>query len=306
LIRAVEIDEYEMSADAKAPPRTQPLDKSSQRRVIHAPEMNGFDVLVQLLRIHNLIVILIIAALHILVVAWTIMLAGGLFFASIFGIFLISPILCQYSLIIQETGPAEKDELPAPLREFALREDVWDPFVHLFVSAVACFSAGGLWYFYGPDNSANDAITLVLLLAGAIFFPVVLMTAATDGILENFRPDRLVKVMGSAPISYLSVVLAFIGGGLVYLSGNAGLLHWAISLFHHSGAGPMEAPPWFVPGPLIGFWLALAGLYLLYFACWQLGLIWRKHHTKFPWIAQHFLKGPTPAGAAKEDGPKAA
>lgn len=300
LIRAVEMQSHVISEAAKAAPRTQPVSKSSKRHLVDLPKLSPLDVLVELLRIKNLVVILIIGALHILLVGFAIMLDAGVFFGGIFAIFVLAPVLAQYSLIIQETGPAEKEELPPPMREFGLREDVWDPIVHLFLSALICFGPAAAWWYDTAPSVLNDQIALCLAVLGAVFFPVVMMTASIDGILANFRPDRLVGVIATAAFSYALVVVAFIAGTLIYVDGFFGQVRWGVMLFHHAQAGAPEPRPIYIPNAGVGFCMTLAGLYVLYFACWQLGLIWRAHHDQFPWVAQRFVKE-TPIKAPAKD-----
>jgi hypothetical protein len=298
LIRPLKVEKFIPSAESLRPQRPPPLSKS--RRKLLEPPPKWQWVLREMFRAHNSFVVAVVAALHIVIIASFIVLMGGLFFVVGFELILFSPIICQYALIIQDTGPAEKDELPTPLRDFQFKEDIWDPFIHFMFSFGVCLGPALFVHVDGDPRLVDTPITIVLALAGFFFFPAILMTATNDGTLVNFRPDRVWGVIRADARTYAAVAGMVMLGTLIYLDGMWGQLEWTIRLFHKPSSGAMPPWPWFLPGPALGFLMVVISLYMLYFACWELGIYWRRHHERFPWIHQRFTKqvakdGSTPA-----------
>jgi hypothetical protein len=57
--------------------------------------------------------------------------------------------------------------------------------------------------------------------------------------------------------------------------------------------GTFEMPKeWVLRGAWLSFAAVAGGLYLQYYGCWLLGLIWRTHQAEFGWVAQRFIKEP--------------
>jgi hypothetical protein len=213
----------------------------------------------------------------------------GLAFAFFFVVPLVMLIACvgYYSILVQEIGPGEKDELPVPLRGFELRTDVWDPFVHIFFSAVACFGPAALAQIYCGGDPRSHLPVIALAAAGAFFLPAVFLTACVDGVLVNFRPDRVLGVIGKSLGNYLLIAVAWSAGTVMLVDGIVGCYEAGSWLFAWPGLVPYRSPHVF--GGLGSLAMIAGGLYLSYYACWMLAIFWRKHHAEFPWIARRFV-----------------
>jgi hypothetical protein len=286
LIRELEVEKQILSAEAKKPIRRQPLSKSHRRDTVPIPKAT--DLFRLLLEARSLVVILMMWGLSLFWVILIVEMEMGLAVFYIASLGFMCVMIGHYTAIIQETGPAAKDDLPTPLRDFDFDDDVWDPFWRTLGSIMLC-SAPAFVIIQTSDGSlANKILAALAGVAGVLFFPAILLTAATDGSVANFRPDRVWGMMNIARQYYLSATGMMTLGFACYIDGMISVVRHMILLFRDPKLGPPPAEPWFVLHPLIGLFLIMAGLYASYYACWLLGLIWRKHHAQFPWIGQVF------------------
>lgn len=224
-------------------------------------------------------------------------------------------ILAHYGVVIDETGPLQRDALPRPLRDLDMRDDLLGPLLRVLLAIGLCFWPAMLvtpqlipqtlrqptlcqvisWGTQLAEPSwLQFYATVFFLLAGSLVFPAVLLTACAGGSLWNLRPDRVVDVMRRCGRRYGSAWLACLLAGLFYLAGTVGPA-WlpaeiadALWLDTHQALAAMC--------PL----LALAA-YCGHWGCCQLGLLYREHHLEFAWILQRHvpqsvLVGRAPSG----------
>ena len=107
-------------------------------------------------------------------------------------------VLSQYAATVQETGPEQKDELPRPVRDFDFTNDIWLPMVQTAAALLISLGPAAIWNANIGVDSVNVVGTDFLIAIGFCVLPAVLLTASVDGVLVNFRPDRLWRIMASA------------------------------------------------------------------------------------------------------------
>jgi hypothetical protein len=297
LIREHELREHELSPAERAPPRVFAITKMKRRGdIAPVPPWASLKALGDMVMARSATVLVVMTLIH----------AFGAFmgyFTIAWGAFLLFFLLAAvfaagagyYSLIIQEIGPGQRDDLPTPLRTVEMRTDVWDPLVHFAISTILCLSP---WLAFEPvigTTPAGPVVSWTLLGLGMFFLPAVFMTLTVDGVLVNLRPDRLLRVIAKGGVEYLITVVTWTGGVILFVYGWEGLFASAstIPFLERPGGNLIEIRrDWVLRGgwPCLG-WVAL-GLYFQYYGCWVLALIWRKHHEDFGWVAQRFSKEP--------------
>jgi hypothetical protein len=247
----------------------------------------------RLLRPANLLVMLFIFLAHVV----------GQFMsvALWFGFFLFAPawlvwhglLLSHFVNVIDETGPASKDELPTPLRHMGWQEDLWGPFTQFMLAIGICFGPSLLlvFNFRNMPQTAGLALIGLMFVLGMILFPAALLTTTTSGTVANARPDRLVGVAVVCGVEYLLLLVIWLAAAFCWIGGFLGI-NW---LAQAGAAAGVVFPPWL---RWYTAYLALAaGIYLMHLFCWHLGTLYRKHHEGFPWILQRHTRD-TPAGPA--------
>jgi len=221
-------------------------------------------------------------------------------------VFLVLPLLlvcgvgvvAHYANVIEEIGPDDRDELPRFLRNLSIREDIWRPLVNFMASCICCFwPVFVLWHFDPTSHWSGLILTLALILAGSIFFPAVLLTATTSGSLLNLRPDRVLGTIRIIGWTYLILVATLL---LAAIFNAAGVLTTSfnglaiIAQFHKRN--------WLTFGPL-AYTILCTGIYLMHYFCWQLGLVYRRDHHRFPWVLQQHISHRPPPRTASSRAP---
>jgi hypothetical protein len=233
---------------------------------------------------------LIVLIVHVLVQPANLMVVGMRLLLG-FPIFIggLLFFLSHYSNVVEDAGPGEKDELPRPLRDASIYDDIWRPFVNFAASLMICFwPALVAWRMNLPTPVLGG-----LAMAGAFIFPAVLLTMVTSGALNNMRPDRVLGVIvaiGPFYIVLCSVMFAALvtyGLGLWRFQNDTMLLFVSGSRAAATRASePWWFKPWFMYPSL------LVGIYLMHLACWSLGAMYRLHHERFPWVLQRHIRTP--------------
>jgi hypothetical protein len=103
----------------------------------------------------------------------------------------------------------------------------------------------------------------------------------TSGTLYNMRPDRVIAVIFKSGPAYLVPMFLMIIAPVIYTFGIGALLN---SMFGRRGT--MPSPGLFAGA---GFLALFGGIFLLHWACWALGLIYRAKNDRFPWIFQRHI-----------------
>lgn len=234
---------------------------------------------IELLMPGNLVVMIVVLVIFLLTQA-----AG---FLVIFGVWTLLPvvllgamtIIAHYGCVIEETGPVERDELPTPLRGLSWTEDIWHPFCNV-VGALALCYAVPVWVLIKAGIVAGGIPALVLLGLGTVAFPAVVLTTTTSGTLLNLRPARLLGTIREIGWSYAGLVFLWVAAFAVHTAAVIGL---AVFLRH---LGSMGATIGRLLTPALSYPLLFAGIYLVHLFGWYLGLVYRTHFDRFPWVLQ--------------------
>ena len=198
-------------------------------------------------------------------------------------------LLAHYGCVVEDIGPDAIDELPRPLRNFSVGDDLFAPGVRVAAAAVLCFGpAFAVGAVTQMESPLTTAITLSVAAVGCYFFPAVVLTLLTGSTVLNLTPARVMGVIGQCGGQY--VASAFLAGAVLF--GSAGFV-----------LSPSVLPPLGNVGlivrmqrhaPLVLTVLGLT-IYLTHMFAWHLGLMYRAHHDGFPWLAQRHVRTPRPA-----------
>lgn len=252
------------------------------------PRVSPAGVALALFQPTNIIVMTIVFGLHILWDFGAFVVNGGMIFAVVFPLVLSVIILAHFGCVVDEIGVRDQDELPRPLRDLGLFEDVWDPFVG--VCGAFMMSYLPLFLVVGRlplPYSVKGVLVWVAVAVGTFAYPAVLLTLRTSGTLVNLRPDRVWGVIRACGAKYAIAVAVYVVAAVVYAAGVWGsflvLLRWGL------GMGLITDPlsNWYFAYPLL-----FAGIYLVHYLGWYLGLLYRAHHAQFPWLYQHHVPDP--------------
>ena len=196
----------------------------------------------------------------------------------------VEQLLHLLQAVVEDTGYEEKDDLPPPLRGLALVDDLLRPATNAAVAYGVFFVPAGLAASWLPPE-VGAPIALCLAAVGIVFAPVLLLTVVTSGSLNNASPLRVVRTALACGLAYPYVaIVAGLGAGLL-----AAATVVMTSAFAEITESPLRVlPP--LPGP--GWWATgslgamFVGCYLAHVAAWSLGLLYRRHHVRFPWLFQ--------------------
>jgi hypothetical protein len=156
--------------------------------------------------------------------------------------------------------------------------------VYFFISAAPCFAPAIFLFGYLGDKSYGPTAALSAAAVGGFVFPALFMTVSVDGLIANMRPDRVLGVIIVSGLEYLAVVVAWGLGAALLVDGEYGVFGRTMSVFHKADFKLQK--PWYILDTGPSLVMIAAGLYLSYYACMMLGMIWRKHYKDFPWIGQ--------------------
>ena len=194
-------------------------------------------------------------------------------------------IAAHYGCVVEDTGPDAIDELPRPLRNFSVGDDVFAPATRVILAVALCFGpATVVANVTGMAAPTAVAATLSLAAAGAFAFPAVVLTLLVGSTVLNLTPSRLLGVARQCGGQYVGSVLL---GGLA-IAGTAGVV-----------LGPATLPPlavvrvFAVTGRLaVAVPAMCATMYVSHLFAWHLGLLYRSHHDAFPWVGQRHVRTP--------------
>ena len=275
-------------------------------------------ILVDLLMPVNVTVMSFIFIAHVLLQFTGTVTVSGLWMVVFLPLMLAAIIVSHYGNVVDDTGPEERDEVPRPLRGCALMDDIWYPFVNVFLTLSLCFLPAA--FFFVRLGAALPpplrwTITLAIFLLGVVFLPAVFVTTVAGGTFVNLRPDRLLGVMRACGAKYGLAVL----GALVATSTYGFGIVAADLAFIRALTGARSPLPVWVH--LMGYPMLALGIYCAHAFCWQLGLLYREFHSEFPWAYMRHVKDPnrvprpaptgslrdsvTSAGATSGDAPPA-
>jgi hypothetical protein len=270
-------------------PRVDPASIPMAQRVVQYEEPGDdrsrwglMRLALQLCQPVNVFVMSIVLLAHVIMQPFVVMWAAGIFFVAPVIIIGLLFFLSHYGNVIDETGPGDKDELPRPLRDASLSDDIWRPFVHFAGSLIICF----LPALVAARAGAPAVVLVGLGLFGTFFFPSVLLTMVTSGSSLNLRPDRVIGVIGVSGFAYYASGALFVGAVLLQGLGLWRFLYDFQNLFT-SRPSTLPTAWWFAPE--IAYPALLAGVFVMHWFSWSLGLLYRRYQQQFPWVLQRHL-----------------
>jgi hypothetical protein len=256
------------------------------------------SALVGLARPINIVVILLVFVLHVVIAlvlmgcAWL-----GYFIGIPFMFIFLMMLIAHWANVVDEVGRQDRDEIPRPFRDMQWYEDLWQPFCAIALSMFICYGPELILRHY-LHTPRMQLLLVPLWLAQSFFFPAVFLIASTSGSLENLRPDRIWGTVTRSGSSYAIAVALWTIAGTAYnvcLWLILYLMEWAANHFKTLAMPFSLIIRWEVLLPAL-----LVTIYLMHFFCWHLGLIYREHHRRFPWVFQyHQRKSEEPFGAVR-------
>lgn len=245
------------------------------------------DPLVTLLRPLNVFVMSI-------VFLWHFVAASAMVFGVVIGPLLIvfGPILVvillmipgHYGCVVEEFGPEGRNELPRPLRSVEFWDDIFYPAMRFIVAGVCAYAPAVAVAWTGSiPEGVRALMALVLAIGGSIIFPVLLLTTVAGGAYVNLRPDRVLATLWACGMRYWAAVAYWVVGLAMYSIVLFGTIPPVLALL-------FPAPPGWLIGSK-GIWVAAMGLAVVFThaLCMELGLLYRKHHSEFPWAFQRHV-----------------
>lgn len=282
LIRPIDVK----PGDERVDPAAVPM---AQRAVEYAgadlnPRLGIGTIGFQLLQPVNLFVMLLILLGQILLQPLNLLLAAGMFLIAPVWLGLVMIITAHYANVVEDTGPAEFDELPRPLRDGSFVDDIWRPFTHIGGAFILCYG----WVLLAWRLDAPAYVSLGLMLAGSFFFPAVLLTLTTSGTTLNLRPDRVLGVIRVCGLRYFAVVGLFVAADVTYGLGLWRFQFDSQQMFRFAGLPQGTGAPWWFQ-PYSAYPALIGGIFLMHWFCWTLGAMYRVHHGAFPWVLQRHI-----------------
>ena len=242
---------------------------------------------VELFMPQNVIVLIFIFIIHFFNQWATFAMLGGFFFIVPIAFLLSSLIAAHYGNVVESTGPEEMDEVPRPIRGLSFSEDIWRPIVNISVAFTLSYAPALFIVNNAPDRYTAMVGGGVLLLVGTIVFPAVILTTVASGTFNNLRPDRVLGVIVNSGWSYVAAVALWIVSFAAYIFAMTGSLFFLVRMGTPTGTAGIASSPLshgFIVYPAMMF-----AVFLAHWFCWHMGLIYRFHHERFPWVLQRHI-----------------
>lgn len=256
---------------------------------LHIRPVYWHTIPLELFQPANVMVMGFVFLIHLIIQGLGLMTLLGALPLVLLAIWLWLVVLAHYVIILDETGPERRDEMPGVLRNVSFGDDFATPLWALFTAIAVCFGPAALvaralaW----SDVPAGliPVIVLVAMVLGTFFFPATLLTAATSGSVMNLAPHRITGVIIAAPLKYLLSVVLLVITVAVYAFG-LGATGW-LSMVGAGWTTGTSFALWFASG--LGYLALLTGIYGAHWFAWLLGKIYQEHHEQFPWVLQRHV-----------------
>ncbi|MFN4243773.1 MAG: hypothetical protein ACK4PI_11120 [Tepidisphaerales bacterium] len=190
-------------------------------------------------------------------------------------------LLAHYANCVDDLGPGHQDELPRLLRSAELGPDIVRPFFRIAAATALAFgpAAAALSYLDGP---ARFIATGVLLAAGLLLYPAMVLVTCVSQHPGNLGPVRLLGTIATLGPAYLLAVVvatAAAAAHAVTLVATADSLARLVDF-----PGPLSKVLSLQTSMAIAATGTLLSVYLGHLAAWTLGLLYRRNEGRFPWI----------------------
>lgn len=175
--------------------------------------------------------------------------------------------------------------LPLELTDIRWKEDIFLPIGAVVAAVALTIGPAALCCMVNASNASLIATGGTLALAGTLAFPAVVLTLATSGSSVNLRPDRVVECIRICGRRYWAPLIAWAIAVPSYLGGlfgtSGGLVNWV--------GGPLKTNAW-ITLTAMTMPVLMVGIYFMHLFCWEIGLLYRRHHEEFPWLFQRHAK----------------
>lgn len=272
------------------PLNVRPMDRPDESTIPMAGRAIGYSsgdlaaryspvrILIELLLPMNLVVMLFVLLAHVVA-----QFALYIIFGWVVSLLIAGLIMAHYATVVEEIGPEDRDELPRPLRNVSIGDDLWRPFCHFFLSLAVCYWPMVTAWYLGVTKGEAILVSLIPALfgLGGFLFPAVLLTMTTSGApLANLRPDRIWSIIRQSGGGYLASVIFCLPASGLYL--------WLLVGLDLLPRQWMAANPWmmYLNHFVVVYLLIWIAIYLTHFFAWHLGLLYRRHHDQFNWTLQ--------------------
>ena len=139
----------------------------------------AWQIIPNLFHLQNLAVMFGVLLMHFLIHLMLFPLTLKFFILAPFMLMIVGGFFSHYANVIETIGPDGQDELPRPLRDLQWMEDLWGPFSRFMLALLIAYGVG-ITFLYLPQV-ARAPFLLATFIIGSIFFPALLLTAATSG-----------------------------------------------------------------------------------------------------------------------------
>jgi hypothetical protein len=195
-------------------------------------------------------------------------------------------IIGHYANVVEEIGVAGREEMPRLLRDMEFYGDIWVPIVNMFGSLMVCYAPTVLALRWLGFTTPGWIVAGTLAAIGTWLFPALLLTLSSSGSPANLRPDRVLGVIRACGIQYIPAMLLWTLAAGLFLSNT---LVYVKLIFDENDKTNFSPSDWVIVGGALLLWRLLTVPMLHLFAI-QLGLQYRRHYDKFPWIHQRHVR----------------
>lgn len=202
-------------------------------------------------------------------------------------------VVAHYGNTVREMGVEEIDELPRPLGNIGVFDDILAPLGRVLLAVALCYWP--VFWVYAAGEG-RQPIALPLLLAGSYLFPAVAMTTLISGSLENLHPRRVLAVIRACGVGYLPLAAMWAGLFPVYVLVTLGV-DLIGPIFGKDLVGARLLGKVFVALPLV-----LMCVYFMHYFCWRLAILYRLGHERFGWAWEEHQRAMEEARAEKRRG----
>jgi hypothetical protein len=170
--------------------------------------------------------------------------------------------------------------IEAGLSNIEWANDFFRPLFTVLAASIACFLPAGICIAVHAGYGVLTTLALLLSLAGTGFLPGVLLTLTTSGSVMNLSPGRVLSTIRICGARYLSPLFSWV---LALITFGAGLSFAMDDIFNATSGGVFGTK---LSSSTLAYPLMAAGIIILHFCGFELGMLYRKHHRSFPWLLQ--------------------
>ncbi len=175
--------------------------------------------------------------------------------------------------------------MPLELTDIRWVEDIFLPTGAVIASVALTIGPAALCCMLDASPASLIATGGTFALAGTFAFPAVILTLATSGSSVNLRPDRVLESIRICGRRYWAPILAWAIAVPAYVGGLFGtssvIVDWV--------AGTLKTKTWLTMTAMT-MPLLMVGIYFMHLFCWEIGLLYRRHHEEFPWLFQRHAR----------------